>query len=86
MSMDRIEEVTVGQLKNLLDDYDDDMPIGIGYRYGDHWKSTGVVVPNRAEEKLVKWSPNLCTIVVDESEDDDGKPILHSRPWLILED
>ena len=80
MSMDKVEVVTVGQMKSLLDDYDDDLPIGFGYPIGDYWRSTGVVLPNIAEEKHVKWSPNQRTVVVDESEDPS------SDVWLIVED
>lgn len=79
MSMDTIEVVTVGQLKEVLDGFDDDTPVGIGYQYGDHWRSTGVVVPIMAEEKAVKWSANLSTIIVDERDESDDV-------WVILED
>lgn len=81
MSMDRIERVTVGELKDLLADWPDDMPVGIGYSYGDHWHSTGVVSPIQADEKVVKWSANLRTVVVDENETGDETEV-----WLILEE
>jgi hypothetical protein len=80
MSMDRVEQITVDQLRALLDDYDGDLPVGFGYPYGDHWNRTGVGVPMIAEEKSVKWSPNLRSIVVDETESPANEV------WLILED
>ena len=84
MSMDNVEIVTVGQLRSLLDDYDDDMPVGIGYQYGDYHRSTGVVVPSVPEEKHVKWSANLRSIIVDEGGHDNEDE--ESEVWLILED
>lgn len=81
MSLDRVKRMTVGELKDLLSGWPDDMPVGIGYSCGDYWCRTGVISPVKADEKVVKWSANLRTVVVDENEIGDDTEV-----WLILEE
>lgn len=49
--------MTVGQLKEILENFDDETPVLIGYDYGDHWHSQ---VADRIDEPdgpmVIEWS------------------------------
>lgn len=53
-----LDTVTVGELKELLEDYPDDMPVVFAYNHGDYWRTTvtAEIKKNRLGEGAVVWS------------------------------
>ena len=61
----------VGELKNLLSDFPDDLPVFFGYDYGDHWHSQVAGEIIEAEQKNVIYSDyHRMAKVADEEYDD----------------
>ena len=47
---------TVGELKAVLDEYEDDMPVMKSYNYGDHWSTTVAENLDEVQDNFVKYS------------------------------
>lgn len=70
--------LTVGDLKNMLSDYDDDLPVYFQYNYGDYWRTQVAGEINDIYESQVEYSGyHRMETVVDEPSDD-------TTPALIL--
>jgi len=48
--------ITVGELKDILEDYDDDMKVVKAYNYGDHCRTEVAETIGEPEEDFVKYS------------------------------
>ena len=65
--------MTVRELKDYLEGYDDDADVGFAYNYGDHCKTTVIQKINDLDEYGVKYSEYFrMNVMLDEEEDEDG--------------
>lgn len=55
----QIDTLTVGELKELLSEYDDDTLVMIGSQYGDYWQTT-------VADKIGEYQVNLAKVEYSE--------------------
>lgn len=61
----------VGKLKQILEEYDDDMEVHIAYDYGDHWHTQVTPEINNIDVVEVKYSDYHQMYKI--SNDDEGE-------------
>lgn len=64
--------MTVRELRESLEDFDDDTKVVFSYNYGDYGKTTVADPAGNVDEMRVKYSAYHRTLSVIEEEDDDG--------------
>lgn len=72
-----MKQVTVGELKEMLDFFSDNTVVMVGRNSGDYWRR--ILADNIADEpetKLVKWSDYHGTYVQPDEPDDDCFEVL----------
>jgi hypothetical protein len=52
----QITSLTVREIKDLLNQFDDDLPVVFSYSYGDHWHTVALGEINQAQEEAAEWS------------------------------
>lgn len=70
--------MTVKDLREALEDFDDDTPVVFSYNYGDHWRTTVAERVENADEGEVIWSayhrsPKILEDSSERDEDPDGE-------------
>lgn len=69
--------LTVGDLKNMLNGYDDNMPVYFQYNYGDHWRTQVAGEINDVYVSQVEYSEyHQMEKVADEPSDDTTPALL----------
>lgn len=64
--------MTVGELKEHLENYDDEMVVYFGYDYGDHWRTqVRKEISTVTEENLIHSSYHQMMKEADDDDDDD---------------
>jgi len=63
------EPVTVGQLKDALSDYSDDMPVVFAYNYGDYTGTLAASFPNEIRDGLLVESGPTGMKIIDDDTD-----------------
>lgn len=80
--------LTVGQLRELLEDYSADTKVGFAYNYGDYWKTTVVDTVKGAEEYPVTYSAYHSMLKLDTEEvdydEETGEPIEKDTPQMLV--
>jgi hypothetical protein len=66
--------MTVAELKDLLDDYSDDLPVFLAYNYGDYWRTTVAAPVKSGETADVSWSDyhRMPKVTDDDESITDG--------------
>lgn len=79
-----LDTLTVGELKELLDNFDDEMPVLFCYNYGDYWSTVvaETIGADDVDEGKIFWSSyhNKYKVVLNddysELTEEDGVDVL----------
>ena len=55
MTMTNVNTLTVGALREMLENFDDDMPVLLAAKTGDYWGTVTTGAVRDAEEMIVEW-------------------------------
>ena len=61
----------VRELKELLENFDDNMEVGFSYPARDHWRTTVVLTPLSAEKQSVVYSDYHSMLKLVDHDDSD---------------
>ena len=62
--------LTVGELIEILSEYDKEMPVGFSYASGDYWKTQIVGKASGASEEQVKYSDYHRALELCDDDDE----------------
>lgn len=74
MSEKALPSMTVGELKELLEQFDDELPVLFSYNYGDHWNTTVAGTISSADTGKVCYSSYHRMNKVVDGEDEEEDP------------
>jgi hypothetical protein len=71
--------LTVGELKEMLEQYSDDTPVHISYNYGDHWHTHVAPKADMVEEVGIVYSEyhNMDKLADDDDYDGEEGTVKH---------
>ena len=71
------QALTVGQLIELLQNEDQDLPVVFSYNYGDHWNTQVLAQVEELEEGTAEWSAyhDMFKLADDNNDSDDEDEI-----------
>lgn len=72
----QLETMTVGKLKEYLEEFPDDMPVVFSYPSRDYWKTELVGSITCAEYANVKYTDYHQCFQVDKNEDSEEQEVL----------
>jgi len=72
MTMTNVHTLTVGDLREMLANYNEDMPVLFASPAGDYWGTVTAGPVGDAEEMLVEWSEYHEKYTVTEQQDDEN--------------